>query len=86
MPQLHPSHLPPPSPPTLSSSPPPFLLPPSLPPQGGLYKGIAMGSNYGVCFLGFALLFYYAAVLVAGGAATGGTALATMFSVLVGGL
>lgn len=54
--------------------------------KGGLSKGLGMGGVFGVMFGAWALQFWYAAKLVAKGEANGGDALATMFSVLIGGI
>ncbi|GJP52824.1 hypothetical protein CLOM_g11912 [Closterium sp. NIES-68] len=54
--------------------------------QGGLSKGMGMGAVFGVMFCAWALQFWFASKLVADGKATGGEALTTMFSVLIGGL
>ena len=57
-----------------------------IPLQGGIHRGLAMGCVISVILFGFSLLFFYAAVLVAQGAATGGSALTTMFCVFQGGM
>ncbi|CAI5997677.1 unnamed protein product [Closterium sp. NIES-65] len=54
--------------------------------KGGLSKGMGMGGVFGVMFCAWALQFWFASKLVAEGKATGGKALTTMFSVLIGGL
>ncbi|CAI5484462.1 unnamed protein product [Closterium sp. Yama58-4] len=54
--------------------------------QGGLFKGMGLGGMCLVMFCAWALQFWFAAKLVAAGKATGGQALTTMFSALIGGM
>ncbi|CAI5529605.1 unnamed protein product [Closterium sp. Naga37s-1] len=54
--------------------------------QGGLFKGMGLGGMCCVMFCAWALQFWFAAKLVADGKATGGEALTTMFSALIGGM
>ncbi|CAI5504593.1 unnamed protein product [Closterium sp. Naga37s-1] len=54
--------------------------------QGGLFKGMGLGGMCLVMFCAWALQFWFAAKLVADGKATGGQALTTMFSALIGGM
>ncbi|CAM6101081.1 unnamed protein product [Calypogeia fissa] len=54
--------------------------------QAGLAKGLGMGVTYGVLFCCWALLLWYGGILVRKGTVNGGTALAAIFSVIIGGL
>ncbi|KAG0586096.1 hypothetical protein KC19_2G063800 [Ceratodon purpureus] len=54
--------------------------------QGGLAKGLGMGTTYGTLFCCWALLLWYGGVLVRNGEANGGKALSTIFAVIIGGI
>lgn len=52
--------------------------------KGGLAKGVGMGVTYGSLFACWALLLWYGGVLVRDGTVNGGTALTTVFAVIMG--
>jgi ATP-binding cassette subfamily B (MDR/TAP) protein 1 len=54
--------------------------------QSGLAKGVGLGVTSCVMFCCWALLLWYGGVLVRNGDASGGKALSTIFTVVVGGL
>jgi ATP-binding cassette subfamily B (MDR/TAP) protein 1 len=54
--------------------------------QSGLAKGLGMGATFFVLFTSYALLLWYGGVLVRHNEANGGKALATIFSVIAGGM
>ena len=54
--------------------------------KSGLTRGLGMGITHLVLFCCYALLLWYGGVLVRNGEANGGKALATIFSVIVGGM
>lgn len=54
--------------------------------KSGLAKGLGLGVTHLVLFCCYALLLWYGGVLVRNGESNGGKALATIFSVIVGGM
>lgn len=54
--------------------------------KSGLSKGLGLGGTYFVVFCSYALLLWYGGYLVRHHYTNGGLAIATMFSVMIGGL
>lgn len=54
--------------------------------KGGLVKGLGVGSTYGLLFCVWALLLWYAGVLVTGRVTNGGKAFSTILNVIFSGL
>ncbi|XP_010234205.1 ABC transporter B family member 1 [Brachypodium distachyon] len=54
--------------------------------KNGFAKGLGLGGTYFTVFCCYALLLWYGGRLVRGGHTNGGLAIATMFSVMIGGL
>lgn len=54
--------------------------------KGGLVKGLGVGSTYGLLFCAWALLLWYAGLLVRHGVTNGGKAFTTILNVIFSGL
>lgn len=54
--------------------------------KGGIAKGVGVGFTYGLLLCAWALLLWYASILVRHGATNGGKAFTTIFNVIFSGL
>jgi hypothetical protein len=49
-------------------------------------KGLGIGCTYGIAFMSWALVFWYAGVFIRNGQTDGGKAFTAIFSAIVGGM
>lgn len=54
--------------------------------KGGMAKGLGIGCTYGIAFMSWALVFWYAGVFIRNGQTDGGKAFTAIFSAIVGGM
>ena len=54
--------------------------------KGGLAKGCGMGVSYVLLFCSWALILWYAGILVRRGETNGGKSITAIFSVIIGGM
>ena len=54
--------------------------------KGGLAKGLGLGVTYTILFFSWALILWYAGVLVRNGETNGGKAITAVFAAIIGGM